>query len=658
MPQPGDRLLVQRAKRGDRDAFGELVDRYMGYVYGYAYARLLNHEDTEDAAQDTFMRAYERLNQLREPDHFESWLMRIALSRTSERARRRGREEPVAEPYDPDAPEPGETGQERFEREEDTRRMLDAALATLPETIRVPLVMRHVTGHSYEDIARALMVSPNAVERRVSRARERLRDYFRRAGARDVVFDVTVTATVGRAAIDLAARTTALIRATPDSPARTEMNGRAHAHVGGPAFAATGLVLGGLALVYWAGFRADLDGVARQRTSVHPGTVAEATVLFGPDMTALPAIRELIRPGSEAEGWEAAWPANDPAIPVPGRRGLSGRSGASVSNDHGVFRPLGAVRGEITLHVWMQPAMGEQSAAIGFVCDGQRTGVATVVKDHTGRWTTAAGGVETFLGYARPEGHDLTLVYRTDWSTLDVRLDGKMVASDVHYPENVGKAVVGVNMGSGRGGIGAATYFGNLSVSVRERARGTAPTTVTNQIVAPVLRDSVRLAEGSVNGVPLDSTNPVIYARPGEMLRGHLTVDVFNSHGEESGFHVIETPTWGEPRESFGVVARNPPPGRSQQTIALDRPAPSVPGVYHIIVAAAAETRPDEVASGTSWTNDGAVWGNGLDIASWDAGVMREAMETGSVEALWLMNHGARETRQLGAAAIPLTVRR
>lgn len=85
------------------------------------HTRLLNYANAEDVSQDTFLRAFERLNQLRELDHFESWLMRIAPSRTSERSRRGGREEPVEAPRDANTPEPGKTGQEHFERFDDVQ---------------------------------------------------------------------------------------------------------------------------------------------------------------------------------------------------------------------------------------------------------------------------------------------------------------------------------------------------------------------------------------------------------------------------------------------------------------------------------------------------------------------------------------------------------
>ncbi|MAF12777.1 hypothetical protein CMK11_20190, partial [Candidatus Poribacteria bacterium] len=413
----------------------------------------------------------------------------------------------------------------------------------------------------------------------------------------------------------------------------------------------------GLALAYWAGAKLVADGDSRQAPGVRPGSTAEAAILFRPLAPPMPPARALIREGSEADGWEAAWPQNDATVPQRElARRFSGGLGASVSNDHGVFRALPPAPGVVTMRVWIEPAMGPHTTSVGFVCEGQRTGVAKVCKDGTDRWGYAVGGQTTYVADARAGGHEVALVYRTGSATMDIRIDGAMVAGNVHYPDNVGKAVIGIIMASGRGGVGATTHFDDLSVHVRHSVRRVAPPVVMDYDAPPTLRDTVHLLAGEANGLTLAASDPVIRVRAGEVIRGSVTVDVHNSHGPAAGFVVVETPTWGVAQHSYRIVAASAPPAHSRHTVHLDRRAPAEPGTYFIIVAAAAETEGLYVASGTNWTNGEAVWGNGLEVASWRSGATSQAMRTGSVDADWLMRHGERSSRQLGAAAVKVIV--
>ena len=92
-----DEQLVNAARAGDRAAFSALFARDRDLVYAYAYARLLNREDAEDAMQDTFIRAYQSLGRLRGPGAWQAWLMQITRNLCSDALRRKRvrRTEPV-----------------------------------------------------------------------------------------------------------------------------------------------------------------------------------------------------------------------------------------------------------------------------------------------------------------------------------------------------------------------------------------------------------------------------------------------------------------------------------------------------------------------------------------------------------------------------------
>ena len=72
------RDTVRDAQRGDRDAFGRLVVRYQGTVYGIAYRRLRNHAKSQELCQDVFIQAMRKIGQLRDPSCFGAWVRAIA----------------------------------------------------------------------------------------------------------------------------------------------------------------------------------------------------------------------------------------------------------------------------------------------------------------------------------------------------------------------------------------------------------------------------------------------------------------------------------------------------------------------------------------------------------------------------------------------------
>ncbi len=158
-----DSQLIQRAANGDADAFTELVRRYRDMVYGYCYHRTGSFEDARDLAQETFLRAYTRLSQLRDDSRLSAWLRTIAgnlCTRWFERRRELPVEEvPVEEPH-------AESPHAALVRE---------ALASLPENERLAVVLHYVNGYSYDDIAGFLEISKDAVRGRLHRGREQLR---------------------------------------------------------------------------------------------------------------------------------------------------------------------------------------------------------------------------------------------------------------------------------------------------------------------------------------------------------------------------------------------------------------------------------------------------------------------------------------------------
>jgi len=181
-PSPsGDASLALSASRGDRQAFGRLVDRHKRSVYGLCLRLLRHPEDARDAAQETFVRAFTALGSYDPGQPFAPWILRIARNHCLDLVRRRSvRPAEVALEGDPaeGAPElpdratpaPDET---LAARQQAGR--LERAVAALPDHYREVVHLFHVEHLAYKEIARTMDVPIGTVMTWLHRARARLR---------------------------------------------------------------------------------------------------------------------------------------------------------------------------------------------------------------------------------------------------------------------------------------------------------------------------------------------------------------------------------------------------------------------------------------------------------------------------------------------------
>jgi RNA polymerase sigma-70 factor (ECF subfamily) len=181
-PRPGppadpDQALVARARRGDADAFGDLVRAHQHRLVNFVRALVSDAADAEDVAQEAFMRAYRGLRGFRGGSSFKTWLYQIATNTArTHLARRRDRPEqaqgdPAATPEAFGQPDTGEDVLAAVV----LRDRVDRALAALPEDLRIAVVLRDVMGFDYTEIAQATGSPLGTVESRIFRGRARLR---------------------------------------------------------------------------------------------------------------------------------------------------------------------------------------------------------------------------------------------------------------------------------------------------------------------------------------------------------------------------------------------------------------------------------------------------------------------------------------------------
>jgi RNA polymerase sigma-70 factor (ECF subfamily) len=182
-PVPSDEQLLARYAAGERTALEELFGRYRLLAYRVAF-RLLGHEaDALDAVQDGFVKALTHLESFQGRSLFKTWLLRVVSNTALDLGRQRGRRETLSL----DFPEAGNSehlhpvvavdptqGLERA----DLRRVLDRALATLPEAQRQTFVLHAEAELSYREVADVLGISIGTVMSRLYYARLKLRAYL------------------------------------------------------------------------------------------------------------------------------------------------------------------------------------------------------------------------------------------------------------------------------------------------------------------------------------------------------------------------------------------------------------------------------------------------------------------------------------------------
>jgi RNA polymerase sigma-70 factor (ECF subfamily) len=176
-----DALLVNRSRAGDRLAFEELIRRTGRLVFARLYLETGDTHEAEDLAQDTFLVAFRRVQQLQDARTFRPWLMSIAHSvlidsiRRRSRLKRRGRESDeslgTAADRNPSPPESVSSNDE-------CQRVL-AILRSMPQEYREPLTLRYLTGADYETIGRELGITNGSLRGLLHRGLAMLREQMR-----------------------------------------------------------------------------------------------------------------------------------------------------------------------------------------------------------------------------------------------------------------------------------------------------------------------------------------------------------------------------------------------------------------------------------------------------------------------------------------------
>lgn len=179
-----EQIWVEQARGGDRRAFSQLVEAYQRPVFNLTYRMLGNPEEAEDAAQETFLRAYSRLHQYKPSHKFSTWIFSIANNHCIDRLRKRRAttvsidNNPVLQNLEGNAPQPEGTTM-AHEQAAEVQGLLDQ----LDPDYRTPLILRYWEEMSYEEIAETMDITVSAVKSRLFRARQKMAVLYQEAEA-------------------------------------------------------------------------------------------------------------------------------------------------------------------------------------------------------------------------------------------------------------------------------------------------------------------------------------------------------------------------------------------------------------------------------------------------------------------------------------------
>lgn len=177
--------LIEAARAGNHNAFGELVGRHSSRIYGVSFRILKNREDAEDNLQNVFCKAFRKIRQFEGKSQFSTWLVRIAMNDALMMLRRhrskdkRERSDGMQSQTDPGTYEDPRDWSADPERQYITKELTAKALGGLHPALRVTFLLHKGEGWTNNELARVLGIRAETVKSRVFRARTRLRQQLR-----------------------------------------------------------------------------------------------------------------------------------------------------------------------------------------------------------------------------------------------------------------------------------------------------------------------------------------------------------------------------------------------------------------------------------------------------------------------------------------------
>jgi len=169
--------LTSMVAKGDHDAFGELVERYKNLVYSVVLRMISDKEEANDQAQEVFIKLYKNIDKYRDEFKFSTWVIRIATNHVID-FRRRNKNNVEAsnlEDLEQDVAIHQPSAEEVYLAKEQTKSLADA-VESLPDMYKLPIVLYHQQGMSYQEISDIVGVPISKIKNRLFRARKLLKE--------------------------------------------------------------------------------------------------------------------------------------------------------------------------------------------------------------------------------------------------------------------------------------------------------------------------------------------------------------------------------------------------------------------------------------------------------------------------------------------------
>ena len=173
--------IIARARRGDADAFEQLVVAYRDQVFRLALRMCGNEADADEVAQEAFLSAWKALPNFRGDSQFSTWLYQLTSHAAIDLMRRKKRQIAAEDITEVSAPDPAPGPQQQAEQSE-TRQAVRDAMAQLSPEYRQIVVLRFLQELSYEEIGAVLKLPPGTVKSRLNRAKSQLKDILSKSG--------------------------------------------------------------------------------------------------------------------------------------------------------------------------------------------------------------------------------------------------------------------------------------------------------------------------------------------------------------------------------------------------------------------------------------------------------------------------------------------
>jgi RNA polymerase sigma-70 factor (ECF subfamily) len=179
MEDRSDLELVEQVRNGNRRAYGELMHKYQQRVYWTARRIVGTHEDADDVAQETFVKAFTGLGEFRGDSGFFTWLYRIAVNLSLNTVRKRQVMNYLRESEIIDRILPSTESPERDFQERENERLIQRAIAVLPDKQRAVFVMRYYDELSYEEISEILKTSTGGLKANYFHALKKVQEFVK-----------------------------------------------------------------------------------------------------------------------------------------------------------------------------------------------------------------------------------------------------------------------------------------------------------------------------------------------------------------------------------------------------------------------------------------------------------------------------------------------